>query len=156
MNLLYNVNHVIQIIMGEVIDKIKEKMDKKEEIVDEIKEKMDKQDEDSRNESASVTEQYTPHKEQQDRIEKTNLENSQSTKGIVDWDSIIHKNVRAKDREAVGSIAAVKENSIIITSAGARDEYNIPKEEVQSFNGAEVILNTSFDKLDQFKVHVAR
>ena len=58
--------------------------------------------------------------------------------------------------QPVGNITAVTDNSIVITSEGARDEYNVPKDEVEGFNGAEVILNESFDRFEQFKVKVQR
>lgn len=35
---------------------------------------------------------------------------------IMDWESIIHKNVRSKDYEDAGNVDAVNSNSIIITS----------------------------------------
>jgi len=51
---------------------------------------------------------------------------------------------------------AVKDTSIVITSEGARDEYSVPKEEVEVFNGAEVMLNATIDRFEQFRVKVAR
>ena len=78
-------------------------------------------------------------------------ETSESS-GIMDWDSIIHKGVRTKDMQPVGNVTAVTDTSIVITSEGARDEFNIPKEEVEAFNGAEVALNVTLDRFEQFKV----
>jgi hypothetical protein len=71
---------------------------------------------------------------------------------VLDWDRIVHKNVRTKDYVAVGNIVAVNNNSIIVTSQGARDEYSIPKSMVEAFNGAEVFLNIRFGQLTKFKV----
>jgi hypothetical protein len=51
---------------------------------------------------------------------------------------------------------AVKDTSIVITSEGDRDEYSVPKEEVEVFNGAEVMLNATIDRFEQFRVKVAR
>jgi hypothetical protein len=65
----------------------------------------------------------------------------------VDWDSLIHKGVRTKDMEPVGNVTAATNNSIVITSEGARDEFNVPKEEVEAFNGAEVYQFTYILKL---------
>jgi|KBSMisStandDraft_5_1062788.scaffolds.fasta_scaffold79145_4 hypothetical protein len=51
---------------------------------------------------------------------------------------------------------AVTDTSIVITSEGDRDEYSVPKEEVEVFNGAEVMLNATIDRFEQFRVKVAR
>lgn len=75
---------------------------------------------------------------------------------VIDWDSIIHKGVRTNEMQVVGVVAAITDDSIIVTSAGARDEYNIPKDEVQSLNGSEVILNANHDRLNQFEVKVPK
>ncbi|MGN6559907.1 MAG: hypothetical protein ACTHJ2_05210 [Candidatus Nitrosocosmicus sp.] len=56
----------------------------------------------------------------------------------------------------VGNVMAVTDTSIVITSEGARDEFNVPKEEVEGFNGAEVTLNTTLDRFEQFKIKVPR
>jgi len=60
---------------------------------------------------------------------------------------LIHKGVRTKDMEPVGNVTAATNNSIVITSEGARDEFNVPKEEVEAFNGAEVYQFTYILKL---------
>lgn len=86
----------------------------------------------------------------------TGTEQTSRDVGIQDWDSIIHKGVRTKDMQPVGNVTAVTDNSIVITSEGARDEYNIPKDEIEGFNGAEVILSASFNRFEQFKVKVPR
>lgn len=102
-------------------------------------------------------EQYIP------LIEKRTINNSNSSKnisisnsGIEDWDSIIKKGVRTQDMNSIGIVTAVNNDTIIITTDGAKEEYNIPKDEVQSFNGAEVILNLEVNRLDHFKVKVPR
>jgi hypothetical protein len=71
---------------------------------------------------------------------------------ILDWDRVVHKNVRTNDNAAVGNIVAVNNKSIIVTSQGARDEYIIPKSMVEAFNGAEVFLNIHYGQLRKFKV----
>ena len=76
--------------------------------------------------------------------------------GILDWDSILKKGARTEDSVAVGIVTAVNDENVIITSDGARDEFSLPKNEIQSYNGQEVVLNTTFDRLDQFKVKVPR
>jgi len=58
--------------------------------------------------------------------------------------------------QPVGNDTAVTDTSIVITSEGDRDEYSVPKEEVEVFNGAEVMLNATIDRFEQFRVKVAR
>jgi hypothetical protein len=79
-----------------------------------------------------------------------------STTVVEDWDSIIHKGVRTVEGLALGNVAAVNDESVIITSEGAREEYSIPKNEVGSYNGSEVVLNVASDRVSQFKVKVPR
>ena len=96
--------------------------------------------------------------EKKDSIRNTTTGTEQTSKdlGIKDWDSIIHKGVRTKDMIPVGNVTAVTDNSIVVTSEGSIGEYNVPKEEVEAYNGAEVILNATFDRFEQFKVKVQR
>lgn len=128
----------------------------------------------SRYKSASVTEQpdaqtqdgqrssrdlekYIPliEKRKIDRV-GTEASYTNSNAGIQDWDTILHKGVRTVDSVTVGIVSAVNDDNVIITSDGARDEYSLPKSEVQSFNGQEVVLNTNYDRFEQFKVKVPR
>ena len=128
----------------------------------------------SRYESASVTEQpdtqtygksassidlkrYIPliEKRQIDRV-GTDASYTKSQAGIRDWDNILKKGARTADDTAVGIVTAVNDENVIITSDGARDEFSIPKNEIQSYNGQEVVLNMTYDRMDQFKVKVPR
>ena len=128
----------------------------------------------SRYESASVTEQpdtqtydksassidlqrYIPliEKRQIDRV-GTDASYTKSQAGIQDWDNILKKGARTADDTAVGIVTAVNDENVIITSDGARDEFSIPKNEIQSYNGQEVVLNMTYDRMDQFKVKVPR
>lgn len=128
----------------------------------------------SRYKSASVTEQpdvksqeetdtlrdlqeYLPliEKRQIDKV-GTDASYAKPTAGIVDWDTILKKGVRTVDEISVGVVTAVNENGVIVTTEGAKEEFNFPKDEVKSFNGQEVILNVNDARLDQFKVKVPR
>lgn len=128
----------------------------------------------SRYESASVTEQpdtqtydksassidlqkYIPliQKRQIDDV-GTDASYTKSQAGIRDWDNILKKGARTADDTAVGIVTAVNDENVIITSDGARDEFSIPKNEIQSYNGQEVVLNMTYDRMDQFKVKVPR
>jgi len=71
---------------------------------------------------------------------------------VLDWDRIVHKNVRSRDGQDAGNVDAVDANSIVIITEGARKEYNLPKSEVDGFNGAEVFLKLTIAELEKFKV----
>ena len=71
---------------------------------------------------------------------------------VLDWDRIVHKNVRSKDGQDAGNIDAVDAESIVIITGGARKEYKLPKSQVEGFNGAEVFLKSSVAELEKFKV----
>ena len=128
----------------------------------------------SRYKSASVTEQpdtLTSNQSESSRdlqkyiplIEKRKIDSvgtdasyTKPQAGIQDWDSILKKGARTGDSVAVGIVTAVNDENVIITSDGAKDEFSIPKNEIQSYNGQEVVLNTTYDRLSQFKVKVPR
>jgi hypothetical protein len=86
----------------------------------------------------------------------TDASYTKSHAGIQDWDSILKKGARTVDSIAVGIVTAVNDENVIITSDGAKDEFSLPKNEIQSYNGQEVVLNTTSDRLGQFKVKVPR
>ena len=64
-----------------------------------------------------------------------------SEDAVVDWESIIHKNIRSKDGQDAGNVDAIEGNTVVITSEGDRKEYNLPKSQVAGYDGAEVIEN---------------
>jgi hypothetical protein len=69
---------------------------------------------------------------------------------ILNWEAIIHKNVRAADGEPAGNVVAIDEEGIHIESAGDRVHAIFPKSIVSGFNGAEVTLNKPFAELSQY------
>jgi hypothetical protein len=71
---------------------------------------------------------------------------------VLDWDRIVHRNVRSKDRADVGNVDAVDEGSVVIVTQGGRGEYKIPKSEVEAFDGDEVFLKSTISELKKFKV----
>jgi hypothetical protein len=75
-----------------------------------------------------------------------------SEDAVTDWDSIIHKNVRSKDGQDAGNVDAIEGDTVVITSEGDRQEYNVPKSEVEGYNGAEVSLKIAFGELKKYKV----
>ena len=71
---------------------------------------------------------------------------------VVDWEAIVHKNVRSKDRADVGNVDAIETDAIVIITEGSRGEYRIPKSEVEEFNGAEVFLRSNIAELKKYKI----
>jgi hypothetical protein len=69
---------------------------------------------------------------------------------VLDWDRVIHKNVRAADGEPAGTIIAIDNEGIHIESAGDRVHAIIPKSLVAGFDGAEVTLNKPITELGQY------
>ena len=75
-----------------------------------------------------------------------------SEDAVRDWESTIHKNVRSKDGQDAGNVDAIEGNTLVITSEGDRKEYNLPKSQVEGYNGAEVSLKITFAELEKYKV----
>jgi hypothetical protein len=69
---------------------------------------------------------------------------------VLDWDRVIHKNVRAADGQPAGNIVAIDEEGIHIESAGDRVHAIIPKSLVSGFDGAEVSLKKTYAELGQY------
>jgi hypothetical protein len=59
---------------------------------------------------------------------------------VLDWDRIVHKNVRSRDGQDAGNVDALYEDSIV------------PKSEDDGFNSAEVFLKLTIAELEKFKV----
>jgi hypothetical protein len=76
-----------------------------------------------------------------------------SEPAVLNWDRIIHKNVRSKEFEDVGNVFAIAGDEITIMGSKNR-EYNVPKSCVEGFNGSEVSLNISFSELRKYEVKV--
>jgi hypothetical protein len=76
-----------------------------------------------------------------------------SEDAVINWDSIIiHKNVRSKDGQDAGNVDAIEEDAVVITSEGDRQEYNVPKSEIEGYNGAEASLKITFGELNKYEV----
>ena len=75
-----------------------------------------------------------------------------ATAAVIDWDSIVHKNVRTSDNRAIGNVTAITDGHVVITSAGARDEFSIPKKHIQGYNGAEVLLDLTMTDAGRYMI----
>jgi hypothetical protein len=71
---------------------------------------------------------------------------------VLDWDRIIHKNVRSSDGQDVGNVDATDSDSVVIITEGAREEYKILKSQVEGYNGSEVLLKLTAYELEKYKV----
>lgn len=69
---------------------------------------------------------------------------------VLNWNSVIHKNVRTKDGEPLGYIASEDKEFILILASGFK-EYKIPKPHVEAFDGSQVLLNLEFGEVDRYK-----
>jgi hypothetical protein len=76
--------------------------------------------------------------------------NIMSDPAVIDWDRIIHKNVRSKDMEGAGNVVAIDGDSVIISTQGAQHQYKIPKSHIEGYNGAEVYLDLSIGEISSF------
>ena len=68
---------------------------------------------------------------------------------VLDWDRIVHKNVRASDMSDVGTIIQVADDTIRIM--GTR-QYSIPKRLVDGFDGSEVRLSVPYSEMQNYVV----
>ena len=81
----------------------------------------------------------------QNPVESKSADTSSPGDVVVNWDRIIHKNVRTLDNQGMGKVIAVPndEDTIIISSQSGGEQYKIPRSFVSGFNGAEVLLNVT-------------
>jgi hypothetical protein len=85
-------------------------------------------------------------------LSSTDIDYKMSEDAVVDWESIIHKNVRSKDGQDAGNVDAIQGNTVVITTEGDRKEYNLPKSQVEGYNGAEVSLKVTIGELEKYKI----
>jgi hypothetical protein len=70
---------------------------------------------------------------------------------VANWESVIQKTVRSSEGNLIGSVDAIDENSILVSTEGERTRYKIPKHIVQGFDGHQVSLNVQKAELERFK-----
>ncbi|MGA8911815.1 MAG: hypothetical protein WB443_03045 [Nitrososphaeraceae archaeon] len=75
-----------------------------------------------------------------------------SDPAVIDWNRIIHKNVRSKDMQGAGNVVAIDGDSVIISTQGAQHQYKIPKSHVEGYNGAEVFLDIAVSDMPSFNM----
>lgn len=73
---------------------------------------------------------------------------------VVDWDSVVHKNVRSKEGQAVGNIGGVTDQSVVIMQGPGR-EFVVPKAHVEAFDGAELRLDLPYNEMEAHYKRIA-
>jgi hypothetical protein len=69
----------------------------------------------------------------------------------MNWQKILHKNVRTKDYKPIGYVAGGTNNQIIVTSQSGALQYKIPKVYAQEFDGTEVSLKLPGIHIQRFE-----
>jgi hypothetical protein len=69
---------------------------------------------------------------------------------VINWDRVMHKNVRASDRTDVGSIIQIAGESRVMQ--GTNRQYEIPKSHGEGFDGSEVYLDIPYSEVTRYKM----
>jgi hypothetical protein len=70
---------------------------------------------------------------------------------IYDWEATLHKLVTSSEGDLVGSVDAVDDTNVLVSTEGAQTHYRIPKHLVEGFDGHSVSLNVQKRELERFK-----
>jgi hypothetical protein len=70
---------------------------------------------------------------------------------VLNWDRIVHKNVRASDGSDVGTVIQVAGDRIRIMQ-GTNRQYDVQKHLVDGFNGSEVELSIPLSEMRNYEV----
>ncbi|HEY5736818.1 MAG TPA: hypothetical protein VIS28_00960 [Nitrososphaeraceae archaeon] len=73
----------------------------------------------------------------------------------INWTELVRdrKGVRTNDNKPCGNIIGNDEKNIIIEDGAMRQHiYKVPKSSIESYNGAELRLNISYDELETDEV----
>ena len=54
---------------------------------------------------------------------------------VLNWDKVVHKNVRCEDNQSLGNIVTVNTDHIMVTSQGGMGRYRIRKSFVENMTG---------------------
>ena len=71
---------------------------------------------------------------------------------VLEWDKMVHKNVRTIDKQDAGIITATASDKITVNSEGSKHQYELLKTNVERFNGSEVFLNIPHAELSNYEV----
>jgi len=70
---------------------------------------------------------------------------------VLNWDRVVHKNVRGSDRSDVGTIIQIAGDTIRVMK-GTNRQYDIPKRFVDGFDGSEVELSIPLSEMRNYEV----
>lgn len=73
-----------------------------------------------------------------------------SRNSVEDWESLIHKSIRANDGFLVGNVDAIDYTQVLVSTEGARIRYKIPKHIVKGFDDHGVFLKSAKMELERF------
>jgi hypothetical protein len=73
-----------------------------------------------------------------------------SRNSVEDWESLIHKSIRANDGFLVGNVDAMDYTQVLVSTEGARIRYKIPKHIVKGFDDHGVFLKSAKMELERF------
>lgn len=66
---------------------------------------------------------------------------------IYDWEATLHKLVTSSEGDLVGTVDAVDDTNVLVSTEGARTHYRIPKHLVEGFDGHLVSLKVALENL---------
>lgn len=73
-----------------------------------------------------------------------------SRNSVEDWESLIHKSIRANDGFLVGNIDAIDYTQVLVSTERARIRYKIPKHIVKGLDDHGVFLKSAKMELERF------
>lgn len=73
-----------------------------------------------------------------------------SRNSVEDWESLIHKSIRANDGFLVGNVDAIDHTQVLVSTEGARIRYKIPKHILKGFDDHGVFLKSAKMELERF------
>lgn len=72
---------------------------------------------------------------------------------VIDWDAVFKKGARSKDDVQVGTVVGTSQENVMI-ERGSRLIYDIPKDDVEGFDGNEILLKLSSEDLARYERQV--
>ena len=69
---------------------------------------------------------------------------------VLNWDRIVHKNVRSSDGQDAGNIVHIAGDNLRIMRGTSR-QYDIPKHLVDGFDGSEVHLSIPLSEMGNYE-----